>query len=177
MNKTRPIDPENVIKGRIAEALVEELLRRSGNKVYRFGYESILQNLTQTDSRFDRYSRNGEQVRSIPDFVVVNSEGRSFFVEVKFRSDPNWLLKTRLLKQLKEYWQAKLILVTITKPYFRVINPQCLFKEHYSFVALENDPDFDITTDALKEFVPLVKKFLMNGKTAHQDLVEDSSAK
>ena len=44
------MDPENVIKGRIAEALVEELLRSSGNKVYRFGYESILQNLTQTDA-------------------------------------------------------------------------------------------------------------------------------
>jgi hypothetical protein len=78
----------SIIKGRIAEAIVEELLRSSGNQVYRFGYESILQNLTQTDSRFDRYSRNGEQVRSIPDFVVVNSEGRSFLVEVKFRADP-----------------------------------------------------------------------------------------
>jgi hypothetical protein len=90
MKTTRTIAPENVIKGRIAEALVEELLRRFRNKVYRFGYESILQNLTQTDSGFDRYSRNGngEQVRSIPDFVVVNSAGTSFFVEVKFRADP-----------------------------------------------------------------------------------------
>jgi hypothetical protein len=85
----RTLEPENVIKGRIAEALVEELLRRSGNKVYRFGYESILQNLTQTDSGFDRHSRNGngEQVRWIPDFVVVNSSGTSFFLEVKFRSN------------------------------------------------------------------------------------------
>jgi hypothetical protein len=171
------MDPENIIKGRIAEAIVEELLRSSGNKVYRFGYESILQNLTQTDSRFDRYSGNGEQVRSIPDFVVVNSEGRSFFVEVKFRSDPVWLLKTRLLKQLKEYWQAKLILVTIAKPSFRVIDPQLLFKKDYSFLALEDDPDFHVTLDSLKEFVPLVKKFLMNGKTAHRDLVADSSVK
>lgn len=44
------MEPENIIKGRIAEAIIEELLRTSGNKVYRFGYESILQNLIQTDS-------------------------------------------------------------------------------------------------------------------------------
>jgi hypothetical protein len=127
------MDPENIIKGRIAEAIIEELLRTSGNRVYRFGYESILQNLVQHDSRFDRHSGNGEQVRSIPDFVVVNTEGRSFFVEVKFRSDPVWLLKTPLLKQLKEYWQAKLILVTITKPYFRIVDPQFLFDQDYAF--------------------------------------------
>jgi hypothetical protein len=34
-------NPENSIKGRIAEARVEELLRTCGNKVYRFGCESI----------------------------------------------------------------------------------------------------------------------------------------
>jgi hypothetical protein len=169
------MEPENVIKGWIAEALVEELLRRSGNKVYRFGYESILQNLTQTDSQFDRYTRNGEQVRSIPDFIVVNSEGTSFFVEVKFRADPRCLVKTPLLKQLKEYWQAKLVLVTITRPYFRVIDPQSLLENDYSFVPLEDDPDFEVSGDVLKEFVLLVKKFLMNGKTAHQDRLADSS--
>jgi hypothetical protein len=145
------MDPENVIKGRIAEAIIEELLRTSGNRVYRFGYESILKNLVQHDSGFDRYSGNGEQVRSIPDFVVVNADGRSFFVEVKFRSDPIWLLKSRLLKQLKEYWQAKLILVTITKPYFRVVDPQFLFDQDYAFEALESDPDFHVTTDALRK--------------------------
>ncbi|MGH8546859.1 MAG: hypothetical protein ACREX3_25250, partial [Gammaproteobacteria bacterium] len=72
----------------------------------------------------------------------------------------------------KEYWQAKLILVTITKPFFRVIDPQVFFEEDYSFVALEDDPDFDVTSEALRgEFVPLIKKFLMNGKPVHQDLV------
>jgi hypothetical protein len=157
------MDPENIIKGRIAEAIIEELLRVSGNKVYRFGYESILQNLIQTDSSFDRHSKNGEQVRSIPDFVVINSQGSSFFVEVKFRSDPVWLLKTPLLKQLKEYWHAKLILVTLTKPYFRVVDPASLFEEHYSFEPLETDLAFNVTNEALEKFEPLVKRFLGNG--------------
>lgn len=43
------MEPENILKGRMAEGLVEELLKESGNKVYRFGYEAILQNLTQLE--------------------------------------------------------------------------------------------------------------------------------
>ena len=157
-----------MIKGRIAEALIEELLRACGNKVYRFGYESILQNLVQNGSRFDRHSPNGEQLRSIPDFVVVNDEGQSFFVEVKFRADPAWLLKDLLLKQLKEYWQAKLILVTTSKPYFRVVDPQSLFQDELLFAALEADPDFNVRRRPLEKCERLVKRFLMNGaKTEH----------
>jgi len=33
------MEPENILKGRMAESLVEELLKKCGNKVYRFGYE------------------------------------------------------------------------------------------------------------------------------------------
>jgi hypothetical protein len=102
---------------------VEELLRTCGNKIYRFGYESILQNLVQSDATFDRHTRNGEQIRSIPDFFVLNPEGKSFFVEVKFRADPRRLADMTLLKPLKEYWQPKLILVTLVEPCFRVVDP------------------------------------------------------
>lgn len=37
----------NVVKGRIAETLVEEMLKKSGYIVYRFGYEAILENISQ----------------------------------------------------------------------------------------------------------------------------------
>jgi hypothetical protein len=155
------MDPLNIIKGRIAEALVEELLRACGNNVYRFGYESLLQNLVQADSNFDRRTKNGQQVRSIPDFVVVNSCGKPTFVEVKFRSDPDWL-KAQLLQRIEEFWHAKVVLVTITKPYFRVamLDPSsngCLFER------LEADQDFNVTHAALKQFEPLVRRFLVNG--------------
>lgn len=157
-----------MIKGRIAEALIEELLRASGNKVYRFGYESILQNLVQNGSQFDRHSRNGEQLRSIPDFVVVNDEGKPFFVEVKFRADPAWLLKDLRVRQVREYWQAKLILVTTSKPYFRVVDSQSLFENELLFAALETDPDFNVRRRPLEKCEPLVKRFLMNGSRSER---------
>ena len=62
MTQRAGMDPLNIIKGRIAEALVEELLKSCGNNVYRFGYESLLQNLVQFDPNFDRKTKNGQQV-------------------------------------------------------------------------------------------------------------------
>jgi hypothetical protein len=161
MSQRAGMDPLNIIKGRIAETLVEELLRTCGNNVYRFGYESLLQNLVQADSNFDRRTKNGQQVRSIPDFVVVSSCGKPTFVEVKFRSDPEWL-KGHLLRRIEEFWHAKVVLVTITKPYFRVarLDPSshgCLFE------PLEADRDFNITHAALNQFEPIVRRFLVNG--------------
>lgn len=100
------MDPENIIKGRIAEAIIEELLRASGNKVYRFGYESTLQNLVQTPSEFDRKSKNGQRVSSMPDFIVINADGSPYFVEVKFRSDPH-NLKGYSLRRSKSFGTPK----------------------------------------------------------------------
>ena len=48
-------DPESMLKGRMAETLVDDLLKQSGNQVYRFGYEAILQNLTQIEQKFARH--------------------------------------------------------------------------------------------------------------------------
>src|SRR5262245_55637247 len=87
LDSFRELDSSNIW----LQALVEELLRACGNNVYRSGYESLLQNLIQSDANFDRGTKNGQQIRSIPDFVVVNSRGRATFVEVKFRRDPDQL--------------------------------------------------------------------------------------
>jgi hypothetical protein len=173
MNHKAGMDPLNIIKGRIAEALVEELLRSCGNNVYRFGYESLLQNLIQADANFDRRTKNGQQVRSIPDFVVVSACGKPTFVEVKFRWNPE-RLDGYLLRRIEEFWHAKVVLVTITKPYFRVarVDPAsdgCLFD------PLEGDRDFNITDAALRQFEPLVRRFLVNGTATHRKAARPAS--
>lgn len=161
MSKRNPMTPENMIKGRIAEAMIEELLRRCGNAVYRFGYESILQNLVQNNAQFDRTTKNGRQIRSTPDFVVVNPEGESFFVEVKFRSEPYWL-KEKDLSHTREYWDAKVIIVTITQPYFRVARPRPFSESRCLFDPLELDGDLTVSSSAIQEFSPLVEQFLIS---------------
>lgn len=119
------MNPESMLKGRMAESLVENLLRDAGNQVYRFGYESVLQNLTQLENIFNKYGEVGEQIRAIPDFLVINGKGEPFFVEVKFRWQPEWHegdLKT--LERIDRFWKATIIFVNCsTKPYFMVSRP------------------------------------------------------
>src|SRR3972149_1299879 len=107
---------ESMLKGRMAETLVEELLRKSGNAVYRFGYEAIIQNLAQIQQSFDRHTDAGERIRAIPDFIVIDVNSEPVFLEVKFR----WNGKLHpddmeRLKRIKDFWSAKILFVNCSE--------------------------------------------------------------
>lgn len=158
------MDPENILKGRMAESLIEELLKQCGNRVYRFGYEAVLQNLTQLEELFDRESEVGQRISSIPDFIAVKGR-RILLVEVKFRTDPIFYQKDfKKLKMIDEFWQAKVILVTPIKPYFRVFIPPYFdekggLKGRLNLIPIEEDPDLGVTPDILEKFNELVEEY------------------
>jgi hypothetical protein len=154
--------PENILKGRMGEALINELLSNCGNTVYRFGYETILQNLTQSDREFDRQTYTGQQISCIPDFVVVNQYRKPFFVEVKFRSSLQHHLEEFLsdLSKIQKYWRAKVIVVTPDEPYFRISNsPYVDSQGNLNFSNLVDDPDLNVSGEELKKFCRLVEKY------------------
>ena len=161
------MEPENILKGRMAESLVEELLKQCGNKVYRFGYEAVLQNLTQLERTFDRESEVGKRISSIPDFIVINKQGKPFFVEVKFRTDLVVYSKDiGRLDFIEKFWQAKIILVTTQHPYFRVSNgPYLNEKQQWNWIPLKEDHDLETSDNILKQFDDLVGKYYL--KEAH----------
>lgn len=156
------MEPENILKGRMAESLVEELLKQCGNKVYRFGYEAVLQNLTQLEKTFDREGEVDQRISSIPDFIVVNQKKISL-VEVKFRTDPHLYEESaRRLKIIEEFWRAKIIWITLTKPYFRVsVSPYFDKKGNLNLIPIEEDADLMVTPDILEEFNKLVEKYYL----------------
>lgn len=154
--------PENILKGRMGEALINELLSNSGNAVYRFGYETILQNLTQSDREFDRETETGQQISCTPDFVVVNQYRKPFFVEVKFRSSLQHHVDefVRDLNRIQKFWRAKVIVVTPEEPYFRITNsPYIDGRGNLIFSNLEDDPDLNVSDEELKKFCVLVQKY------------------
>jgi len=117
----------------MAETLIEELLRQSGNIVYRFGYEAIVQNLAQLEEHFDRYTEVGERIRAIPDFIVIDKNGKPVFVEVKFRWKPELHIADdyKRLERINRFWAAKIIFVNCwEQPYFRVSNPPYIDKNN-----------------------------------------------
>lgn len=154
--------PENILKGRMGEALINGLLSNSGNTVYRFGYETILQNLTQSDREFDRESETGQQISCTPDFVVVNQYRKPFFVEVKFRSSLQHHVDELIcdLNKIQKFWRAKVIVITPQEPYFRITNPPHIdSRGNLLFTNLEDDPDLNVNCEELKKFCSLVQNY------------------
>lgn len=150
---------ESLLKGRMAECLVEELLKQGGNKVYRFGYESILQNLTQLGeySSIDKKGPVSKRLKSTPDFVIVNCKKKPFFVEVKFRTKVK--VYERDLELIEEFWQAKVIMVTIKKPHFRILDTRSKGRD---WISLAKDRDLGVTEKLLEGFNSLVEKYYPN---------------
>jgi len=158
-------DPESMLKGRMAETMVEELLKRSENTVYRFGYEAIMQNLTQLKRNFDAHSDAGERIRAIPDFIVIDDKGRPLFLEVKYRW--NGLLHADDLerfKKIKDFWNAKIIIVnSLKQPFFQIASPPYV-KDNGDLVVkpLVKENSFKIDPGAYKDMEALVLKYLAN---------------
>lgn len=157
------MNPESMLKGRMAETLVEELLRQSDNIVYRFGYEALAPSLTQLEEKFDRYSEVGEKVRAIPDFIVIDKKGKPDFVEVKFRWKPE-LHRDDLerLEKLKRLWSPKLIFVNCwEQPYFRISDPPYLNKDKKLISKpLLEESNWKIDKKIYTEYEALVHKYL-----------------
>ena len=154
---------ESMLKGRMAETLVEELLRKSGNAIYRFGYEAIIQNLAQIQQSFDRHTETGERIRAIPDFIIIDLKGNPIFLEVKFRWNGQLHDNDKeRLERIKKFWSAKIIFVNCSqKPFFQISSPpyideagKLLSKPLFEENAWRIDPV------KYKEFEELVEKYL-----------------
>jgi hypothetical protein len=161
---------ENIIKGKLAESLVERLLKASGCRVYRLGSEAMLENIVQLEDEFSKDSNLGKKIASIPDFVVMGNREKPVFVEVKFRTDPESLEEELLLEKdsLEKFWEAKIVLATVKeKPYFRVLTPPYFSKERRdgwpipvsNWRPLEKDVDLGCDAETIKEFENLAEKY------------------
>ena len=80
----------NMLKGRVAEALVEELFVSLGYQVFRYGMENTIPGIMQTL----RGVKNDTvmHIRRMPDFIV-QKEQSILFIEVKFRKSGIFTLK------------------------------------------------------------------------------------
>lgn len=154
---------EGILKGRMAETLIEELLKKSGNTVYRFGYEAIMQNLTQLQKSFDIHSEMGEKIRTIPDFVVIDRNGGSALLEVKFRWNGQLHPEDKArLERIRSFWNPRMIFVNCNeKPFFR-ISDSGYVNEAGELVSkpLVEETQWNIDPVAYVEFEGLVEKYL-----------------
>ena len=166
MNKKREKQEwrETSLKGRMAESLIYDLLKESGNEVFKIGYEAILPGLARIEESFKRNSEVGEKVRSIPDFFVIDKSGNPYLVEVKFRWNPaGHENDARKLERIKDSWKECFVFFVncSEKPYFRVSKyPFANDSGQLIVEPVRNLGFFNITQELLDKFDALVEKYL-----------------
>lgn len=166
-----------MLKGRMAETLVEELLRKSGNTIYRFGYEAILQNLTQIEKTFNGEGQTGERIRAIPDFVVLDKDGTPTFLEVKYRGNGQLHENDhKRLKRIKELWGAEILIVNCSrKPYYEISYPPYFDKDgNFRAQSLADQSSWKIDPELYVTYENLVEKYLSPTLLKKQILATDS---
>lgn len=145
-------NPENVVKSRIAQSIVEEMFRYSGYQVYRFGYESVLRNLLQTSEKPDKDDEFSKVVARMPDLLVVK-DNLPNFIEVKFRKDGN-LTRNEVIS----WHEGRIILVFPFPPYFKISRIE-EFVRTGKLYELDKDHFIPVDKRIINLFIPLVEKY------------------
>lgn len=148
----------NMIKGRIAETLIQELFLSLDFNVFRYGMENVIPWIMDLlkGVRWDV----AEDIKRMPDFVVHNPKTNSVhFVEVKFRADEKFSITD--LEHDYPYNNAYFVLVS--KKHIKCITYDEL-KEWKEITPtsknyLWNRKEFDLKKDVIISFCEFAVKF------------------
>ncbi len=149
---------ESIIKGRIAETLIQELFLNLGYSVFRYGMENTIPGIMTLLKGVK--SETAKQIRRMPDFVIQHSKtGEVFFIEVKFRAKEEF--KRKDLPKDYPYENAYIILVS--KKHIKCISVEELDEgkeiSPESKNYLGNRKEFDLDKDVIVDFCQFAVKF------------------
>lgn len=147
---------ESMIKGRIAETLIEELFLSLDYSVFRYGMENTVPGIMN----LLKGVRNdvAMNIRRMPDFVIQKSNN-VFFIEVKFRKSEEFKFKDLP----KDYPYENCYFVVVSKKHIKCISyeelkngkeitPTC---HNY----LGNRKEFELDKDVIIDFCNFAVKF------------------
>jgi hypothetical protein len=136
----------NMIKGRIAETLIQELFLSLGYNVFRYGMENTIPGIME----LLKGVRNdvAQEIRRMPDFVIQDPKTKGvYFVEVKFRAKEEF--KFTDLPKNYPYENAYIILVS---------------KKHIKCITVEELKDGKDITPISKNYLGSRKEFDLDKK-------------
>lgn len=110
---------KNLVKGRIAETLFEQMLRDAGCfTILSFGYEQIIPELAHRHNDV-KAQETMEIIRRAPDFAVINNDTHDvFLIEVKYlmRPTPSTILADA--KRMFESWRPSYLFLATPDGFF-----------------------------------------------------------
>lgn len=116
------MQPESIIKGRIAGLIVSLMFQEAGYTVFRYGYEGVPESLAQIGNLEKRKAL--DLILNTPHFTIVDKkEGETFLVGVRFQgsSTSGRNIPYGYEKMIQLWPVANLIVVQTTDPYFFIL--------------------------------------------------------
>jgi len=149
---------EGMIKGRIAETLIEELFLSLGFNVFRYGMENTVPGIMKLLKGVRSDVAN--TIRRMPDFVIQNAKtGDVFFIEVKFRASEEFSLK----EIDADYPFEKAFFVIVSKKHIKCLSyPELKAGKIISPSSknyLGNRKEFELNKEVIKVFCDYAVKF------------------
>lgn len=161
MNNTQINFSKQLIKGRVAEIIFEQMLRDAGCfTVLSFGYENILPELMHRQGDI-QMKETAEVIRRAPDFAVINNDTHDVkLIEVKYRKN---ITDESVLKDADRMFAS-------WKPSYLFIATPIGF--YFGKVAdiVKNKGKIDvlshphISKDLTEKYLELLNEFLQNGQ-------------
>lgn len=166
-------DPINfsrqLIKGRIAETLFEQMLRDAGGfTILAFGYESVLPELAHRQHDIQA-EETMEIIRRAPDFAVIDNKTHDVhLIEVKYRMNPDSNNILKVAKLMHESWKPAYLFLATPEGFF--FDKASAIVENDGKIGRLNYPQIDEElqrkyTALLNQFIPPIRK-LNNKKNA-----------
>jgi len=150
-----------MIKGRIAETLIQELFLSLGYNVFRYGMENTIPGIMELLKGVR--SDVAQEIRRMPDFVIQDPRTKFvYFLEVKFRAYGEF--KAKDLPKNYPYENAYIILVS--KKHIKCITVTELNEGKEitptSKNYLGNRKEFDLDKDVIIDFCSFAVQFFEN---------------
>jgi hypothetical protein len=148
----------NMIKGKIAETLIQELFLQMKYSVFRYGMENTVPGVM--DLLKGVKSEVAEEIKRMPDFVIQDPKnGEVYFIEVKFRASGKFSFKDLP----KGYAWENVFFVIVSRKHIKCITYQEL-KEGKDITPesrnyLGNRKEFETDKDTIKEFCDFALTF------------------
>jgi len=150
-----------MIKGRIAETLIQELFLSLDYNVFRYGMENTIPGIMELLKGVR--SDVAQHIRRMPDFVVQNPKTKEvYFIEVKFRASGQF----NLTDLPKDYPYTNAFIIVVSKKHIRCLTVSELLSGKEitptSHNYLGNRKEFDLDKKVIIDFCDFAVQFFEN---------------
>ena len=150
---------EDVIKGRLAETLIEELFLSLGYNVFRYGMENTVPGIMKLLKGVR--SDVADNIRRMPDFVIQHPERKDvFFIEVKFRKGEKFDIYDN---SITDYPYENAFFIVVSKKHIKCLSYQELKSGKEitptSHNYLGNRREFELDKEVIIDFCDFAVKF------------------